>query len=211
VVFRQWSVFGLFLLILTLSCNGCSQHEIPDLGKIPAFQLRDQDGKAFTERDLQGRVWVADFFFTSCAGACPLLTQRMKGVQEFIHSQIPEAQRKRAKIVSFSVDPERDTPERLKTYAERFGSDPRVWTYLTGPVEEVTRTVVTGFKISMSKLPAQQASLDSIPEGFDVVHGEKFVLVDSTGRIRGYFNSDEKESMREMLENFRKLIEESQP
>jgi len=94
-----------------------------------------------------------------------------------------------AKIVSFSVDPERDTPEKLLVYANTYGADPKYWNFLTGPLDEVTQIVVKGFKISMGKMPPEG---EKIPVGeiFDVVHGEKFVLVDDRGQIRGYYDSD---------------------
>jgi protein SCO1/2 len=83
-----------------------------------------------------------------------------------------------ARLVSFSVDPEVDTVERLRSYAERFGADPASWSFLTGPVEDVKKTVSEGFKLSAQKVDA------------DVFHSEKLVLVDARGKIRGYFDAD---------------------
>jgi protein SCO1/2 len=83
------------------------------------------------------------------------------------------------RLASITVDPETDTPERLKQYAESFGAKPETWSFLTGEVESVRKTVSEGFKLSLQKASET-----------DVFHSEKFVLIDQEGRIRGYFDSD---------------------
>jgi protein SCO1/2 len=152
-------------LILSTVLPRCAR-TLPVFGDVPEFALTDQAGRTVTKRDLIGSVWVADFIYTGCATACPALTQRM--------AQLKPA----ARLVSFSVDPEVDTVERLRAYSERFGADPASWSFLTGPVEDVKRTVSEGFKLSAQKVDA------------DVFHSEKLVLVDAQGKIRGYFDAD---------------------
>jgi protein SCO1/2 len=94
-------------------------------------------------------------------------------------------------IVSFSVDPEKDTPQRLSEYAQQYGARPERWSFLTGPIEQVSQTVVQGFKIAMGKVSRQgDGAPAAAGEIFDVLHGEKFVLVDRQGKIRGYYDSD---------------------
>lgn len=195
---------GLFLLGV-----GCARgpKNLPVYGQIPSFQLIDQTQNKYGLADLRGKVWVADFIFTSCGMTCPLMTQRMKGIQDKLKNTLDEAQRSKINIVSFSVDPERDTPVRLAAYAKEYGADPRIWIFLTGPLADVTQTVVQGFKISMGKVPVPVG--EKFPEGeiFEVVHGEKFVLVDSRGRIRGYYDSD-RAGVSQLLADLQSLLKE---
>lgn len=171
---------------------------------MPVFQLSDQEGKAFTPEQLKGKVCLVNFVFTSCGMTCPMLTRRMKGVQDQLFEKYSEKIVDQARIVSFSVDPERDTPERLAAYAKEFGANPRLWVFLTGPLAEVTRAVVSGFKISMGKQPVETMGESEI---FEVVHGEKFVLMDASGSIRGYYDSD-RAGIKRMLADFDLLLKD---
>jgi protein SCO1/2 len=154
------------ILILAFAALPACARPLPVFGDVPDFALTDQAGRTVAKKDLLGSAWVADFIYTGCATACPALTQRMAELKAD------------ARLVSFSVDPEVDTPGRLMVYAERFGADPSSWSFLTGPAEEVRRTVSEGFKLSAQKVDA------------DVFHSEKLVLVDARGRIRGYYDAD---------------------
>jgi len=181
--------FGLSVIILVLGCN-IQKKELPQLGVLPEFNLVNQDNKPIRLKDYQGKIWVANFIFTSCAGTCPLLTQRMKKVQRALRQMDQQKGTLPVRIVSFSVDPERDTPERLADYAKGHGADKQYWAFLTGPVDAITDTIVKGFKISMGKVPLEGKDDKVNPgEKFDVVHGEKFVLIDEKGQIRGYYDS----------------------
>jgi protein SCO1/2 len=154
------------------------------LGTLPAFSLTDQRGQPFGTRELAGRIWVADFIFTSCQGVCPLLSERMAEVGRRARKLGPDFH-----LVSFSVDPERDTPERLAAYGARFGAHALAWSFLTGPLGAVEKTVVDGFKIGMGKEPLRKepAGQDAGAQLFEIFHGEHLVLVDRQLRIRGYF------------------------
>jgi protein SCO1 len=148
---------------------------------LPAFELVDQRGQPFGLEDLKGRIWVADFVFTSCPTVCPKLTQRMKEIQHRAH-HMGDAFR----LVTFTVDPETDTPEVLSAYAASYHIDTRRWYFLTGPLRDVEPTVIQGFKMVMGK--------DEVPAGsglFSIFHGEKLVLVDAEGAIRGYYDADD--------------------
>src|SRR4051812_32318724 len=148
---------------------------------LPPFELVDQHGQPYGLKELRGRIWVADFVFTSCPTVCPKLTKRMQEIQH------------RAKnlgdafhLVTFTVDPENDTPERLAAYASAYHASPHRWSFLTGPLGDVEPTVVKGFKLAMGK--------DELPAGsgmFSIFHGEKLVLVDQEGFIRGYYDADD--------------------
>jgi protein SCO1/2 len=154
------------------------------LGGLPAFTLTDQRGQPFGSRELAGKIWVADFIFTSCQGVCPLLSERMAEVGKRARHLGPDFH-----LVSISVDPERDTPARLAEYAARYGANPIAWSFLTGPEQAIQATVVDGFKVGAGKERAPGAAADG--GGFwEVFHGEKLVLVDRQMRIRGYFDAN---------------------
>lgn len=167
----------------------------PVLLPLPEFQLVDQDGRSFGRGDLLGKVVVADFVFLGCSEVCPRLTERMRAVQEKLRGSEYAG---RVKLLTISVDPTNDTPERLRAYARSFGADPAIWSFLTGPAEEVERTVVKGFRVAMGKEPApasggeptEGAKSSPASDILQIFHGEHFVLVDPQGRIRGYYLSD---------------------
>lgn len=152
------------------------------LGTLPSFALTDQRGQPFGSRELAGRIWVADFIFTSCQGVCPLLSERMAEVGKRARHLGPDFH-----LVSISVDSERDTPARLAEYAARYGANPIAWSFLTGPEQAIQATVVDGFKVGAGKERAGAA--DGGPGFWEIFHGEKFVLVDRQMRIRGYFDA----------------------
>lgn len=165
--------------------RAAASNPLPILGHIDGFSLVDQHGKGVSLGDLDGKVWVADFFFTGCQSACPLLTSRMRSLQRHLDErektighELP------VRLVSFSVDPEVDTSDALLAYATKWGADDRRWIFLTGPLAEVNRAVTRGLKIPFEKGGADTSA-------FDVMHGERIVVVDKVARIRGYFESDE--------------------
>jgi protein SCO1 len=152
------------------------------LGALPSFALTDQTGHAFGTRELEGKVWVADFIFTACQEACPLLTQRMQEVAHRTRQLGPDFH-----LVSISVDPERDTPALLAAYGARYGASPVRWSFLTGPADAIEAAVTGGFKVGMGR---EAVTPDGGgPSFFEIFHGENLVLVDRQLRIRGYFQA----------------------
>jgi protein SCO1/2 len=101
----------------------------------------------------------------------------------------------RVGLLSISVDPERDTPDKLRQYGETYGAREDLWRFLTGSPTEVERTVVKGFKIAMAKMPVKQGAAQSEDEvraeAIDILHGDRLVLVDSRAHIRGYYVADD--------------------
>lgn len=148
-----------------------SQPALPVLFTLPPFSLTDQQGQAFGSAQLAGKPYIADFIYTSCRDACPMLTARMGELQDLLQRD-PGAVR----LVSFSVDPEHDLPPKLAAYAQGARAIPGLWTFLTGPVDQVSALVQGGFKVSMETGAAG-----------DHTHDNHLVLVDAKGRIRGYF------------------------
>lgn len=154
---------------------------LPVFVTLPPFQLTDQDGRAFGSKDLEGHAWVASFIFTRCTTVCPAITGKMAEVQRRTGQLAPALH-----LVSFSVDPAYDTPERLAAYARFHRASPRMWSFLTGPEEAVKQAVVGGLKTSMGREEGAEA-----PEG--IFHGTHLVLVDGLGRVRGYYDSADEE------------------
>jgi protein SCO1/2 len=168
-------VVGLALLARSIR----PKPPLPVFGQVPAFQLVDERGAPYTAGSLQGHATVVDFIFTRCPSSCPRLTKRMGELQARLAKD-----ESGVRLASFSVDPENDTPVVLSQYATKAGADLDRWTFVTGPVDDVIKTVVQGFKVSAAKV-ARGA------EDYDVTHGDWFVLVDRAGQIRGYYGSED--------------------
>ena len=154
----------------------------PSYGAAPSFFLTDQEGRSFDSGSLQGRVWIADFIFTSCAGTCPGMSAKMADLQQRLPPEIP--------LVSISVDPKRDTPPVLAEYALRYAARPGRWFFLTGPEEEIRRVAQQGFHLGMAE--------GGSPEE-PVIHSIRFVLVDRAGQIRGYYDSSEPPQLEKLV------------
>lgn len=154
--------------------------ELPVLGTLPPFALTDQTGAAFGAKQLEGKVWVANFIFTRCPTICPVFTRKLARVQERTRELGDSVH-----LVSFSVDPDYDTPAVLTAYAKEHRANPRVWTFLTGTLEAIRSTVVDGLKIQMGKTPGAGDDVASL------FHGTHFVLVDDQLRIRGYYRMED--------------------
>jgi protein SCO1/2 len=152
----------------------------PVLGTLPRFSLTDQDGKTLGSGELAGKVWVANFIFTTCKSICPKLTATMRSLRERLARESIDVL-----SVSVSVDPENDTPPVLKAYAEKFGTDLARWRFLTGPEKEVRALIVGGFKAHMGEKAVTSDNL------IDIAHAPYFVIVDGKGQIRGYYQPTE--------------------
>jgi len=188
---RQLALFPLGLLLA--SCKG---RELPDLGSVGTFQLTDEHARRVSEASLRGKIWAAAFFFTRCPTVCPRITRRMLDLQH------GAAQRHVSlELVSFSVDPENDTPEVLMAYARQYGADLATWHFLTGDLEIVRKTSEQGFKLALDGKPTPGA------DHFGLFHGSHLVLVDGSGHIRGYYRTSEDEQMKQLLEDARALSE----
>lgn len=169
---------------------------LPVLGQLPRFEFTSQAGRPFGSDQLKGKVWVANFIFTRCPTICPAFTAKMRDVQHRTRNMGDAIH-----LVSFSVDPEYDQPAVLAEYAQRFQANPRRWTFLTGDLEQMRQTVVDGFKVTMGK--AAETSPDDV---MSIFHGTHFVLVDAEGRIRGYYQSDDKERVDALVRDLGLLV-----
>ena len=164
-------------------------------GKIPDFSLTERSGKKITASDLAGRVWIADFIFTRCAGPCPLMSNRMKEIQKQLAGE-PDV-----RLVSFSVDPGHDTPKVLKKYAERYEADRDRWLFLTGDQSQIYRLAEQHFHLGVEEIPVEERQAADQP----VRHSTKFVLVDKQGRVRGYYDSENPQSTEQLIKDVKQL------
>lgn len=175
--------------------GGPDEEDLPSLFPVPAFELTDQDGQPFGTTQLRGRVWIASFLFTSCSQACPILAAQLANLRGRLarHGE-------RFHVVSISVDPEVDTPERLRAFAERFGGTSQ-WTLLTGRPEDVRATTERAF----FQPQASRHALEVAP-GYDILHGTGVLLVDRDGRCRGLYPTDG-EGLDRLVRDVNRLLE----
>jgi len=170
---------------------GCRRAaDLPALGSVGSFSLTDQSGRPVSEAVLRGQVWAAAFFFTRCPTVCPRITRRMRDLQQAAASGGVKLQ-----LVSFSVDPENDTPDALTAYAKQYGADLATWRFLTGDLEVVRKTSEQGFKLALDGKATPGA------EHFGLFHGSHLVLVDGAGQIRGYYRTSEDAQMAQLLKD----------
>ena len=168
-------------------CAGCS-HAPPETGLwVSPFTLTDQSGAEFKSESLSGHVWVANFMFTNCPGPCPRMTSQMHEVQTALAGQD-------VKLVSLTVDPDRDTPEKLAKYADFYSAVPGVWYFLTGPRETLNHLGKDVFK------------LNGVDGSFD--HSTRFVLMDRKSQIRGYYLTSEPDAIQRVIADAKALLKQ---
>ena len=199
-LFVQALSLSLLIVLLTVVIAfGFMRAAPPVIGKVPEFRFTDQTGAAFGSRELSGHVWVGDFIFTQCQAACPGMTARFVGLQRAIQSR-PEFTGS-VRLVSFSVDPERDSPERLRAFAEQYGAKAEFWSFLTAPLGVV------------ATLSREAFSLAADPPSADAggpTHSDRFVLVARQGRLRGNYRPTVNErDLARLLADIEAVVKES--
>lgn len=158
---------------------------------IPSFSLTDETGKAFDSNSLKGKIYVASFFFTRCTTICPKITSQLSRVQDTFH-QDPEVQ-----LLSISVDPKFDQPEKLSAYAKRFDAIKGQWYFLTGEKKVIYPLVLKGFHVPLADASEYDAAIKNPDETF--IHSERLVLVDKEGIIRGFYDGTDKKEVDRLL------------
>ena len=189
----------LFWVLLVASISGLSvvramatklPPPLPVMGQLRDFEFTDQNERPYGATELKGRVWVANFIFTRCPTICPLQTEKMGQVQHRSRN-LGES----FHMVSFDVDPEFDTPEKLKEYASKHRVSPSRWSFLSAPYDLLQKTVVQDMKISMGK-----------DENQNVFHGTHVVLVDAYMRIRGYYDVAAEDGVDKLMHDIGLLV-----
>jgi len=173
----------LLTLLLLASCGKPTPLEV--FGQVPEFQLTTQSGDAFDSRSLAGHIWVADFFYTTCDGPCPMMTRQMRQLQDSTAGAMRDV-----RLVSFTVDPGHDTPPVLTAYARHFRTNPARWWFLTG---EQSRLNGLGLAFKLNSVDGS------------LIHSTRFVLVDRRMRVRGYYITSEDGVLPQLMRDIRQL------
>ena len=189
------AVLALGLAAVSFGALKTRSEPLPKLGALPDFTFTRESGAPWGMGQLRGRPFVANFIFTRCPTICPAFTRRMARIQAET-----QAYGTRLQLVSFSVDPTYDTPERLNEYAQRHGANPERWSFLTGDYERLKNTVVDSFKIAMGRENMDEADV------MGIFHGNHFVLVDATGEIRGYYDSADDQAFARLLRDLPQVL-----
>lgn len=170
------------------------QASLPTLGGLQPFALLDHAGNSFTAETMRGKVWVAAFMFTRCPTICPAMTRRMKALQQAANSSdVP------LHLVSFSVDPDNDTPAVLSAYIAKNQVDTKTWSFVTGDSVVIREAAERGFKIGV------EGQADPKAAGFGITHGSHLVLVDAGLNLRGYYQSSDPERVKQLLADAKAL------
>jgi protein SCO1/2 len=173
LVLIPFVTLALLLWVQQIEVQALRQRAVSVYGTVPPFELTNQFGQPFGSAQLAGKIWIADFVYTTCPGPCPMISTRMGELQKPL-------EKTDVQLVSFTVDPEKDTPEVLRKYADNLHADPKRWTFLTGPKSTIYKLSHDGFKLAIS---------DKSDTGGMPVHSTRIVLVDRHGQIRGYYDA----------------------
>ena len=166
-------------------------------GELGEFELTDQDGRTVTREDLKGAPFALAFIFTTCTGPCPIISGKMVQLQD-------ELEGTEIQLVSLSVDPEYDTPEVLKAYAENVGADTSRWRFLTGDEEVIDTLIVKSMYLSVGR----QVPSEDFPIGIHVSHSSKLVVFDRDTKLRGYYSGVTDEGIQAALARLKFLESE---
>lgn len=190
---RSRAALAAALLALASLVAGCGR-PLPVLGDLPHFSLTDRSGEIVDSEQLRGKVWIANFIFTRCPDFCPALTARMAQLQKRLPADADPV-----RLVSFSVDPVHDTPAVLTAYAARAGARPQ-WLFLTGPRDTLAGLLRDGFRVAYA---------DDGPPTAPITHSDRFVLVDRSLRLRGYYHGNEPQDVDRLAADAEALRRES--
>lgn len=182
----------LFLFVAALAVISCQKKgaELPSYSKaeIPGTYT-NQNGETVTSKDYEGKIVVADFIFTHCPSICPPMARQMTRIQNEYKDKDD------LRLLSFSIDPKRDTVGRLKWYSDKIGANPDMWHFVTAPKNVITET--------SEKLMVFQEADESAPGGFN--HQSRFILIDRDGTVRGYYDGVNPEDVDKLINDIKKL------
>ena len=167
---------------------------------LPQFSLTERQGQPFGSEQLRGKVWIVNFIFTRCPGICPALTRQMAGLQTELAGHRQWSQ---IRLVSVSVDPEYDTPARLRQYAQNHQADSEHWLFLTGGRDQIWTLCEQGFKQTV----AENKQNPAIP----ILHTSNFLLIDRHLRMRGAYNGLEEEQRAVLKRDLQRVLDETDP
>jgi protein SCO1 len=160
---------------------------------IADFSFVNQNGKTITQKNYEGKIYVADFFFTTCGSICPKMTTNMVDVQKAIVNN------PKVMLLSHTVFPETDSVPALKAYAVKYGVNDAKWNLVTGDKKEI---------YTMARKSYLAVKLGRPEQLYDMVHTENFVLVDAKRRVRGFYDGTKKEEIQRLIEDINFLSNE---
>lgn len=199
---KKLGLYTIFFLILFLGFYFAARRFIPGYGEFKAplsylhpFSFTDQDGRRITEKDVAGKVFVAEYFFTTCHGICPEMNVRIRDLSREFAGE-PDF-----RILSHTVDPETDSVARMKKYADSLGADPAKWYFLTGPKDSLYRMARESYL-----LDDPRNNLENINDQF--IHTQFVALVDKSGRVRKIYDSLKKNEITELEKDIKTLLKE---
>jgi protein SCO1 len=198
ITWKHWAAMGLALAALICLGDRVYNHRHSDklqrsILQAPEFSFEDRSARNFSSAELKGKVWVVDFIFAHCAGSCPLLSQQMMLLQNEWKGN-PDL-----KLVTFTVDPDKDTAEALKAYAESYHADPNQWFFLTGPKKGLYQVIREGFKATAEPDPSGGT-------GFDFIHSTRLMLVDGKGTVRGLYDGENDADLKKLHQDVKFLM-----
>ncbi len=208
------SVHGISAWLRSSDKNRGSLETLSVYGEVPDFALSERSGRRFTRADLLGKVWIANFIYTQCTETCPLQSAKLARLQTEFKGE------RDLRLVSITVDPERDTPAVLSRYAERYAADPVRWLFLTGEKRAIYHLAKEGFHLGVVD-PDDQAKAGRLLPWLEpapawathgskglVIHSSRFVVVDRQGRIRAYHLPDDEPSLERLRQNVKIVLRE---
>jgi protein SCO1 len=184
-----------FYVALTQVIPGYGEVKLPIVSRVQPFRFTNQDGQQMTERNVEGKVYVAEYFFTTCPSICPMLNTNMLKVYEAYKNE-PGFM-----IVSHTVDPDNDNVARLKWYADSLKVNTKQWVFLTGRKDSLYQTARNSYL-----LDDPQNNLQNISDQF--LHTQFFALVDRTGRVRKIYDGLKKQEIEELKKDIKRLLKE---
>ncbi len=205
---NKYSYVGISLIILVFGiwavdkiANQFSEPDLETIGKVPNFNFIDQNERVVTNEDYKGKVYIVEFFFTTCPSICPIMNRNMVKIQNEFYGN------PNIGVASFSIDPDYDTPKVLKEYAASYGITNPNWHLLTGAKEKIHHLANTGFNLYVGEAP-------EVEGGFE--HSGFFALIDQEGYIRSriddngnpiiYYDGLENEGIQMLIEDIKKLL-----
>ena len=187
-------LFGAFYAFLDANIDS-SKSRLPVLNIVKPFSFERQDGRQISEKNVAGKVYAAEFFFTTCEGICPKMNRNMKKVFDEFKNENDFL------ILSHTVDPETDNIARLKTYADSLGADIKSWWFLTGSKDSLYKTARESYILDDPKNNAT-----NIDEQF--IHTQFFALIDRNGQVRGIYDGLKKDEIEKLITDIKDLLKE---
>jgi len=186
----------IFYFVLTLIIPGFGKKKSPPISFIRPFSFTNQDGIKMTEKEVTGKVYVAEYFFTNCPGICPTMNNNMRIVYDQFKKDTNFL------ILSHTSDPDRDSVAQMKHYADSMGVDTKQWIFLTGRKDSLYNAARVSYTIDD---PAN--NLKSMEEQF--IHSQFWALVDKNGDVRKVYDGLKKSEVRGLIKDAKRLLKEN--